>query len=133
MFALLLSGILSVIGFKLGYLIKENYYIVGLLYTDVFILAAIFIMHHLRGILLFIRNEDDEEYEEYDDYDDEDEEEDEEEELMLKRKKKAKAKAKAKAKKETSKQQFNRRATDKLKEYDSYGGYDNGDYDDFDM
>ena len=60
----------------------------GLLYTDVFILAAIFIMHHLRGILLFIRNEDDEEYEEYDDYDDEDEEEDEEEELMLKRKKK---------------------------------------------
>ena len=132
-FALLLSGILSVIGFKLGYLIKENYYIVGLLYTDVFILAAIFIMHHLRGILLFIRNEDDEEYEEYDDYDDEDEEEDEEEELMLKRKKKAKAKAKAKAKKETSKQQFNRRATDKLKEYDSYGGYDNGDYDDFDM
>ena len=130
-FALLLSGILSVIGFKLGYLIKENYYIVGLLYTDVFILAAIFIMHHLRGILLFIRNEDDEEYEEYDDYDDEDEEEDEEEELMLKRKKKAKAKAKAK--KENPKQQFNRRATDKIKEYDSYGGYDNGDYDDFDM
>ena len=52
---------------------------------------------------------------------------------MLKRKKKAKAKAKAKAKKENPKQQFNRRATDKIKEYDSYGGYDNGDYDDFDM
>ena len=136
-FALLLSGILSVIGFKLGYLIKENYYIVGLLYTDIFILVAIFIMHHLRGLLLFIRNEEDEEYEEYDDYDDEDEEyEDEEDEedddegkeLMLKRKKKAK-----KAKKVKVKQQFNRRATDKLKEYDSYGGYDNGDYDDFDM
>ena len=136
-FALLLSGILSVIGFKLGYLIKENYYIVGLLYTDIFILVAIFIMHHLRGLLLFIRNEEDEEYEEYDDYDDEDEEyEDEEDEedddegkeLMLKRKKKAK-----KAKKLKVKQQFNRRATDKLKEYDSYGGYDNGDYDDFDV
>ena len=130
-FALLLSGILSVIGFKLGYLIKENYYIVGLLYTDIFILMAIFIMHHLRGILLFIRNEDDEEYEEYDDYDDEDEEEDEEEEMMIKRQKKAKAKkAKAKVK---EKQQFNRRASDKLKEYDSYGGYDNSDYDDFDV
>ncbi|MBO4911079.1 MAG: hypothetical protein J5504_00005 [Butyrivibrio sp.] len=128
-FALLLSGILSVIGFKLGYLIKENYYIVGLLYTDVFILGAIFIMHHLRGILLFIRNEDDEEYEEYDDYDDEDEEEDEEEEMMVKRKKKAKAKVK----KTKTKQQFNRRASDKLKEYDSYGGYDNSEYDDFDM
>ncbi|SFU91917.1 hypothetical protein [Butyrivibrio sp. M55] len=136
-FALLLSGILSVIGFKLGYLIKENYYIVGLLYTDIFILVAIFIMHHLRGLLLFIRNEEDEEYEEYDDYDDEDEEyEDEEDEedddegkeLMLKRKKKAK-----KAKKLKVKQQFNRRSTDKLKEYDSYGGYDNGDYDDFDV
>ena len=138
-FALLLSGILSVIGFKLGYLIKENYYIVGLLYTDIFILVAIFIMHHLRGLLLFIRNEEDEEYEEYDDYDDEDEEyedeEDEDEEdddegkeLMLKRKKKAK-----KAKKLKVKQQFNRRSTDKLKEYDSYGGYDNGDYDDFDV
>ena len=136
-FALLLSGILSVIGFKLGYLIKENYYIVGLLYTDIFILVAIFIMHHLRGLLLFIRNEEDEEYEEYDDYDDEDEEyedeedeedDDEEKELMLKRKKKAK-----KAKKLKVKQQFNRRSTDKLKEYDSYGGYDNGDYDDFDV
>lgn len=146
-FALLLSGILSVIGFKLGYLIKENYYIVGLLYTDIFILVAIFIMHHLRGLLLFIRNEEDEEYEEYDDYDDEDEEyedeeeeEDDEEELMLKRKKKAKAKEKAKAKlkeqklkQQKFKQQFNRRATDKIKEYDSYGGYDNGDYDDFDV
>ena len=144
-FALLLSGILSVIGFKLGYLIKENYYIVGLLYTD--ILVAIFIMHHLRGLSLFIRNEEDEEYEEYDDYDDEDEEyedeeeeEDDEEELMLKRKKKAKAKEKAKAKlkeqkfkQQKFKQQFNRRATDKIKEYDSYGGYDNGDYDDFDV
>ena len=146
-FALLLSGILSVIGFKLGYLIKENYYIVGLLYTDIFILVAIFIMHHLRGLLLFIRNEEDEEYEEYDDYDDEDEEyedeeeeEDDEEELMLKRKKKAKAKEKAKAKlkeqklkQQKFKQQFNRRATDKIKEYDSYGGYDNGDYDEFDV
>ncbi|WP_027209552.1 hypothetical protein [Butyrivibrio hungatei] len=146
-FALLLSGILSVIGFKLGYLIKENYYIVGLLYTDIFILVAIFIMHHLRGLSLFIRNEEDEEYEEYDDYDDEDEEyedeeeeEDDEEELMLKRKKKAKAKEKAKAKlkeqklkQQKFKQQFNRRATDKIKEYDSYGGYDNGDYDDFDV
>lgn len=123
-FAVVLSGLLSFIGFKLGYLIEQNFYIVGVLYTDIFLIVAIFIIHHFRALLLFIRNESDAEYEEYDDYDDEYEEEDEEEVRRIKRKKKAK---KEKAAKKSQQEQ------EKRKEYASYGGYDNSDYDDFDV
>jgi len=42
---LLLSGALSVFGFHMGYFLEKNYYIVGVLYTHLFILAAVFIIN----------------------------------------------------------------------------------------
>ncbi|MCR5627968.1 MAG: hypothetical protein K6F99_11650 [Lachnospiraceae bacterium] len=43
---LALTGLLCFIGFKSGYLLERNYYIVGAFYTHIFIIAAIFILHH---------------------------------------------------------------------------------------
>ena len=52
---LALSGGLSFLGFKLGYLLERNYYIVGLFYTHIFLLIAVFIFHHCRIVRLFVK------------------------------------------------------------------------------
>ncbi len=48
---LTVSGLLSYIGFKLEFLLEKNYYIIGLFYTHLFLLAAVFILHHLSNFL----------------------------------------------------------------------------------
>lgn len=76
---LLVSSSLSFLGFKLGYLLERNYYIVGIFYTHLFILIVLFILHNSRVMYLFVRKPKEEpeplfdEYDEYDDYDDYDE------------------------------------------------------------
>ncbi len=52
---LMLTGSLCVIGFRLEYLLPRNYYIVGVFYTHMFMLGAIFLLHHLRLIKIFIQ------------------------------------------------------------------------------
>ena len=52
---LTLTGILCYFGFSQGYLLERNYYIVGAFYTHLFMLAAVFILHHSRVLHLFIR------------------------------------------------------------------------------
>ncbi len=47
---LMLTGSLCVIGFRQEYLLPRNYYIVGVFYTHLFMLTAIFLLHHLRVI-----------------------------------------------------------------------------------
>ncbi len=42
---LTLSGALSVLGFKAGFLLERNYYIVGIFYTHLFLILAVFILH----------------------------------------------------------------------------------------
>ena len=81
---LILTGALCYLGFNAGYLLERNYYIVGVFYTQLFILAAVFILHHSHIIDLVMpdrnkhdsspQEEDDDdiydeyEYEEYDNY-----------------------------------------------------------------
>ena len=43
----LMAG-LSVFGFRVGYLIERNYFIVGVFYTHLFLLLAIFLIHLIR-------------------------------------------------------------------------------------
>ncbi|MBR5421939.1 MAG: hypothetical protein IK115_12415 [Lachnospiraceae bacterium] len=50
--ALSLSGLLSFIGFKAGYLLERNYYIVGIFYTHLFLLAAVFLLYHIQGLII---------------------------------------------------------------------------------
>lgn len=52
---LLLTGVLCFFGFRLGFLLPRNYYIMGIFYTDLFLLAVIFVIHHLRLIELPFR------------------------------------------------------------------------------
>ena len=72
-----LTGILCYFGFHAGYLLERNYYIVGIFYTHLFMLASIFIIHHSHLLNLLFRapkgsaaepemqyEEDDYEYEE---------------------------------------------------------------------
>ncbi len=42
---LTLSALLCLTGFRAGYLLERNYYIVGVFYTHLFLLAAVFIIH----------------------------------------------------------------------------------------
>ncbi len=51
---LMLTGSLCSIGFREEYLLPRNYYIVGVFYTHMFMLAAIFLLHHLRLIKRFV-------------------------------------------------------------------------------
>ena len=84
---LLLTGILCYYGFDKGYLLERNYYIVGAFYTHLFMLAAVFVLHHSHILNLLVRkprhyDEEQvelepadeyagyEEYEEYDEYED---------------------------------------------------------------
>ncbi len=53
-----LSGALCCIGFKAGFFLERNYYIVGVFYTHVFLLAAVFILHHSHILNLVFRTKD---------------------------------------------------------------------------
>ncbi len=78
---LLLTGLLCYFGFSNGYFLERNYYIVGAFYTHLFMLAAVFILHHSHILHLFVRKpkdkaayddpesgyEEDDEYAEYED------------------------------------------------------------------
>lgn len=44
---LTLIGFLSFLGFKMGFLLERNYYIVGIFYTHLFLLACVFVIHLL--------------------------------------------------------------------------------------
>lgn len=52
---LALTGALSYAGFSLGYLLERNYYIVGVFYTNLFLLAATFVIHNSRILSLIVR------------------------------------------------------------------------------
>ena len=52
---LALTGALSYVGFSLGYLLERNYYIVGVFYTNLFLLAATFVIHNSRILNLIVR------------------------------------------------------------------------------
>ncbi len=58
---LTMTGLLCYAGFALGFLLERNYYIVGLFYTHLFVILAIFIIHHSRVLkLLFPKTESEE-------------------------------------------------------------------------
>ncbi len=48
---LTVSGLMSFVGFKLEFLLEKNYYIIGIFYTHLFLLIAVFILHHLTHLL----------------------------------------------------------------------------------
>ena len=79
--ALALTGLLCLFGFSKEYLLEKNYYIVGAFYTHLFMLTAVFILHHSHILSLFIKKPEEEpaeeEYAEYEEYEDEDEYDDE--------------------------------------------------------
>ena len=56
---LILTGSLSYFGFSSGYLLERNYYIVGIFYTQLTMLAAVFIIHHSHIFSLIICKPDD--------------------------------------------------------------------------
>lgn len=47
---LTLSGLLSLLGFRAGFLLERNYYIVGVFYTHLFLLAAVFAVNIFQQI-----------------------------------------------------------------------------------
>ncbi|MBR5116365.1 MAG: hypothetical protein IK096_04800 [Lachnospiraceae bacterium] len=47
---LTLSGLISYLGFQAGFLLERNYYIVGVFYTHLFLLAAVFVIHLVQRI-----------------------------------------------------------------------------------
>ncbi|MBO4457739.1 MAG: hypothetical protein J5802_08465 [Butyrivibrio sp.] len=70
---------MSALGFRLNYLLDKNFVIVGVLYSHLFLLAAIFVINLFRISNIFFRGEDDEyEYDDDEEEDDEDDEEDDE-------------------------------------------------------
>ncbi|WP_027217400.1 hypothetical protein [Butyrivibrio fibrisolvens] len=52
---LILTGVLCYIGFSAGYLLERNYYIVGIFYTHLFMLIAVFVLHHGYTIFKMFR------------------------------------------------------------------------------
>ena len=52
---LILTGVLTGIGFSAGYLLERNYYIVGVFYTNLFMLSAVFVLHHSHLLNLIIK------------------------------------------------------------------------------
>ncbi len=79
---LLTTGVLSFLGFNAGYLLERNYYIVGVFYTHLFMLLAVFVIHHSHILYLIAGKPDKDkmiEEEQYDVYE-EDLEQDYEEE-----------------------------------------------------
>ena len=55
---LAISGGLSFFGFSAGYLLERNYYIVGVFYTHVFLLVAVFVLHHGRQIYYTVKKKE---------------------------------------------------------------------------
>ncbi len=53
---LLLTGLLCAFGFSAGYLLERNYYIMGIFYTQIFMLVVIFIIHLVWMIFTFKGN-----------------------------------------------------------------------------
>ena len=75
---LILTSALAFYGFNAGYLLERNYFIVGVFYTQLFMLAAVFILHHSHVIYQYVKKDDraknepepyEEDYEEEGDYD----------------------------------------------------------------
>lgn len=54
---LLLTGLMSYIGFSAGFFLERNYYIVGVFYAHIFLLAAVFILHHSHILQLLFRTD----------------------------------------------------------------------------
>ena len=54
---LILSGFMCTLGFRAGFLLERNYYIVGVFYTHLFLLAAVFILHHSHLLSLIFRTD----------------------------------------------------------------------------
>ena len=52
---LTLSGLISFLGFQLEFLLERNYYIVGVFYTHLFLLAAVFVIHIVQWIIYRLR------------------------------------------------------------------------------
>jgi ABC-type sulfate transport system permease component len=52
---LTLAGLLSFMGFSMEFLLERNYYIVGVFYTHLFLLAAVFVIHICQLIYFRIR------------------------------------------------------------------------------
>ncbi|MBE5845510.1 MAG: hypothetical protein E7302_15305 [Butyrivibrio sp.] len=50
-----LSGLLCFFGFKAGFLLERNYYIVGAFYTHLFLLVAVFVFRHSHILELIVR------------------------------------------------------------------------------
>lgn len=55
---LTLSGLLCFFGFKMGYLLERNYFIVGIFYTHLFLLVCIFVIHIIWMIANAFRRND---------------------------------------------------------------------------
>ena len=64
---LALTGFLCWFGFSREYLLEKNYYIVGAFYTHIFMLAAVFLIHHSHILYLFIKKPKENPEETYDD------------------------------------------------------------------
>ncbi len=54
--ALALSGLTSFFGFSTGFLLERNYYIVGVFYAHLYLLAAVFAVFHVRRLILWIKS-----------------------------------------------------------------------------
>lgn len=55
-----LSGLLCYFGFTAGYLLERNYFIVGIFYTHLFLLLAVFILRHSHILNLIVKIPNDE-------------------------------------------------------------------------
>jgi hypothetical protein len=53
---LLLAWLMCFFGFKAEFLLEKNYYIVGVFYTHLFLLAAVFVCHHVQQIIIKSRS-----------------------------------------------------------------------------
>ncbi len=53
---LTLSGLISLLGFRAGFLLERNYYIVGVFYTHLFLLAAVFVIHICQSVFFRMRS-----------------------------------------------------------------------------
>ena len=53
---LALSGGLCYLGFKVGFFLEENYFIVGVFCTHLFLLVSVFVLHHGQQIILKSRS-----------------------------------------------------------------------------
>lgn len=60
---LALTGSLCFLGFKLGYFLERNYYIVGIFYAHLFMLACIFVIHLIWSLTHIRKNSDPQDYE----------------------------------------------------------------------